>query len=172
MNPSTLEAMQYAWESNQRVNIFMLDHLTDLAMLKAVTPGGGFTVEQHLGHMIEVLASWTHQLDPAATTDVPDLFDLKTRTFVTEPSLERIRQIWNQMSAATWDAASKATSTGQLSHVSVPQFLVHMMIHDAHHRGQVLIALKVAGFPLPNEDEMWDPLNDEIRAWNLKNAQP
>jgi uncharacterized damage-inducible protein DinB len=33
-----------------------------------------------------------------------------------------------------------------------------MTMHDAHHRGQILLALKSEGFPLPDENKLWSPL--------------
>lgn len=42
-------------------------------------------------------------------------------------------------------------------HASADAYLMHMMLHDAHHRGQILLALKSAGHPLPDEDAMWGP---------------
>ncbi|WP_232472200.1 DinB family protein [Deinococcus sp. DB0503] len=51
--------------------------------------------------------------------------------------------------------------TGKLSHPSPAQFLLHMLTHDAHHRGQALLALKVNSFPLPGEDALWGPLRGE-----------
>jgi uncharacterized damage-inducible protein DinB len=45
-----------------------------------------------------------------------------------------------------------------------------MIIHDAHHRGQILLALKTAGHPLPNEDIFWNPLNRELDEWQRLNG--
>ncbi|MEM6431914.1 MAG: DinB family protein [Deinococcota bacterium] len=34
---------------------------------------------------------------------------------------------------------------------------MHMMVHDAHHRGQILLALKTSGHTLPDEGSFWMP---------------
>jgi len=45
--------------------------------------------------------------------------------------------------------------TGEPPHSSADAFLIHMMVHDAHRRGQVLLALKTSRYTLPDEDSMW-----------------
>ena len=51
--------------------------------------------------------------------------------------------------------------TGQPPHSSADAYLIHMMVHDAHHRGQILLAPKTSGYSLPNEDAMWGPWRGE-----------
>ncbi|WP_216321708.1 hypothetical protein [Deinococcus aestuarii] len=75
----------------------------------------------------------------------------------------------------TLETAINAKGTGNLSHPGAAPFVPHRLIHDAHHRGQALPALKVGGFPLscglvellrravpvPGEDALWGPLRGE-----------
>jgi uncharacterized damage-inducible protein DinB len=161
MTPNTLEVMKLAWTSNQNVNEVLLDHLTDPAMMHAKTPGGGYTVAQHLAHMVEVLVSWTSQFEPSVLS-VPELYsdwnEAAPQDFTAETDVNRVRDVMVQAHQAAWAAAEHATSTGKLPHASIPQYLIHMMIHDAHHRGQILLALKTNGFALPDDGALWSPL--------------
>ncbi len=163
MTPSTLETMKLAWTSNQNVNEALLDHLTDPAMMRAKTPGGGYTVAQHLAHMTECLKGWASEFD-SSVSSLPDLYSNWSadapQDFTAETDLERVREVMAQTHQVVWASAEAATSTGTLPHASIPQYLMHMMIHDAHHRGQVLLALKTNGFALPNDDALWSPLRD------------
>ena len=154
MNDVTL-----AWNANAAINDVLLNHLTP-AMLEAVTPGGGYTVAQHLAHMVECLKGWASDLEASAVKDLPDLYsnyDPATGRFDAEQNLERIQSVMKQTRDTVLETAQSATGTGNLPHATVGKFLIHMMTHDAHHRGQILLALKTNGHALPDEESMWLP---------------
>ena len=130
------------------------------AMLEATTPGGGYTVAQHLAHMVECLKSWTSELEVNAVKDLPDLYsnyDPATGRFDAEQNLERIQSVMKQTRDAVRTTTESAMGTGNLPHATVGKFLIHRMTHDAHHRGQILLALKTNGHALPDEESMWLP---------------
>jgi uncharacterized damage-inducible protein DinB len=157
VNPDIL----HAWQTNQAVNEVLLAHLTP-QMLEAGTPGGGYNVAQHLAHMVECSKGWGMELEPSLLQDLPDLYsnyDPDTGDFDAEMDLERIKAVWRQTRAALLETAQKnATNNGKLPHASPAQLLFHMAVHDAHHRGQILLALKTFGFPLPDDSALWLPL--------------
>jgi uncharacterized damage-inducible protein DinB len=160
MHPSTLETMRLAWASNRRINDALLHHLTP-EMLHVQTPGGGYTVAQHLAHMVGTLKYWTSNLDQNAVKPIEDLFDPNTEAFIPETDLARIRRIWHETLSVALEVATHATTTGDLPHATTAQFLTHMLVHDAHHRGQILLAFKTNGFALPNEDAIWGPWRED-----------
>jgi uncharacterized damage-inducible protein DinB len=148
-----------AWAANNAVNNELLAYLTS-PMLEAVTPGGGYTVAQHLAHMTECIKGWGMELEEGRLKDLPDLYsnyDPGTGMFDAETDLDRIKSVMTQTRDAALATAEHATGTGKLPHDSAGAFLLHMLVHEAHHRGQILIALKTAGHPLPNEEAMWLP---------------
>ena len=154
MNDVTL-----AWNANAAINDVFLKHLTPV-MLEAVTPGGGYTVAQHLAHMVECLKSWASELEASAVKDLPDLYsnyDPATGRFDAEQNLERIDAVMTATRDTVLTTALNAKDMGNLPHATVGKFLIHMMTHDAHHRGQILLALKTNGHALPDEESMWLP---------------
>jgi uncharacterized damage-inducible protein DinB len=154
MNDVTL-----AWNANAAINDTLLKHLTP-AMLGATTPGGGYTVAQHLAHMVECLKGWASDLEASAVKDLPDLYsnyDPATGRFDAEQDLERIQAVMKQTRDTVLTTALHAKDKGNLPHATVGKFLIHMMTHDAHHRGQILLALKTNGHALPDEESMWLP---------------
>jgi uncharacterized damage-inducible protein DinB len=154
MNDVTL-----AWKANDEINAVLLAHLTS-AMLEARTPGAGYTVAQHLAHMVECTKGWGMELEPSRLKDVPDLYsnyDPNTGMFDAEMNLERIQTVMTQTRDALLETAQSATGTGNLPHATVGKFLVHMLAHDAHHRGQILLALKTNGHALPDDAALWLP---------------
>ena len=148
------------WNVNAAINDVRLNHLTP-AMLEATTPGDGYTVAQHLAHMAECLKSWVGELEASAVKDLPDLYsnyDPATGRFDAEQNLERIQSVMKQTRDTVFTTALNAKDKGNLPHATVGKFLInHMMTHDAHHRGQILLALKTNGHALPDEESMWLP---------------
>ncbi len=163
------KTIKEAWQANDQVNEVLLEHLTP-EMLEAKTPGGGYSVAQQLAHMTGTKKFWGIRLDEKQLSPLPNLFDdKKEKEFVAETNLARIKEIMKQTSNRLLETADSAKDKGKLTHTSITAFLIHMMLHDAHHRGQILLALKTAGHPLPNEDAMWNPLNKELDEWQRLN---
>lgn len=161
-NPNSVRE---AWQANSRVNAALLGHLTP-EMLSAPTPGDGYTVAQHLAHMTQVVNYWGWLRD-ISFADLPDLYydyDPETQAFKAETDLGKIQTVMAQTYAKALEASDKTEPPGNASespHPTTDAYLVHMMVHDAHHRGQILLALKTAGHPLPDEDAMWAPWRGE-----------
>ena len=165
MSPIETDAVktpaQTAWQANLKVNQTLLGHLTP-EMLGARTPGGGFSVAQHLAHIVGVTKYRGTQLNEELGT-LPDLFSIREdlaeedpEAFIPETELERIKDVLAQTATAVQNAVAGG-NTGTSPYSSADAYLIHMMAHDAHHRGQILLALKTFGYPLPDEDAMWQP---------------
>lgn len=153
---SVSPSVRAAWQANLRINRALLDHL-EPELLSAQTPGGGFTVAQHLAEIVDAVKGWGTRFDQGRLAPLPDLYDPKAETFVAETDLARIVEVMEQTYEAALEAAEAAREMGDSPHASPDAYLIHMMVHDAHHRGQILLALKTNGQPLPDEDRMWGP---------------
>jgi uncharacterized damage-inducible protein DinB len=147
-----------AWEANDKVNKILLEHLTP-DMLDAQTPGGGYTVARHLAHMTRTKKYFGMKLSEPLTA-LPDLHDRATDKV--ETNLAHIKDVMRLTSQRILETSESTNGKGDLPQTSTEGFLIHMMIHDGHHRGQILLALKTAGHSLPNEDLFWQPLNNEF----------
>ena len=156
LSPSAKEA----WQANGRVNHVLLEHLTP-EMVAAQTPGGGWNVAQHIAEIVATPKHFGVKFDEAKLGPLPNLYDEEAEDFVAETDLERIHEVAQQTADAVLEAAETAEDKGDLPHTSIDAYLIHMMVHDAHHRGQILLALKTAGHPLPDENLMWGPWKGE-----------
>ena len=161
-------SVQTAWQANLKVNRTLVDHLHP-EMLKARTPGGGYSVAQHLAHIVGTTKYWGSKLDKHMEK-LPNLFTVgesldeeDIEAFVPETDLTRVREVLLETAEAAQDAAKGALHgfMGELPHASADAYLIHMIVHDAHHRGQVLLALKTSGYALPDEDLMWVPWKEK-----------
>ncbi|MEM6432195.1 MAG: hypothetical protein AAF708_23355, partial [Deinococcota bacterium] len=58
--------------------------------------------------------------------------------------------------ACLFAAVNRApTAAPTLPHKTNEQLLVHMLIHESHHRAQVLDILKTHNLPLPDAEAYW-----------------
>lgn len=151
-----------AWQRNMAVNGLLVQHL-EPAMLGARSPGGGASVAQHIAHMVMTVKFWGARIDPQRMEALPDLFLEEPsggapEHLAPETDLARISATWRQTEEAALAAASSHPAGAPSSpHRDGAAYLTHMLVHDAHHRGQILLALKTAGHPLPDDEGMWAP---------------
>lgn len=156
------DAVVAAWGRNLAVNEALLDHL-EPAMLTARSPGGGASVAQLLAHMVGTTKFWGAMLDPQRMEPLPDLFRGEPDSgapdaldAVTDPAT--VRAVLRATAGSALVAAqSHADGSAESPHPDGAAYLVHMLVHDAHHRGQILLALKTSGFILPDEEALWAP---------------
>lgn len=166
---SVSATVREAWRANARVNRVLLSHLAP-EMMAARTPGGGYTVAEHLAHMIACTQYWGSLRDRERFEALPDpaLERREDGSVVPETDLARLGEIWRQTEATALEVSEAEPEGAELPpgrwespHTTPDAYLIHMMVHDAHHRGQVLLALKAAGFALPDEDLVWGPWRGE-----------
>lgn len=167
---SVSPAVREAWATNARVNDVLLAHLTP-AMLDAQTPGGGYTVARHVAHVISTVQYWGSLRDKARLEALPSPireYDEATGRVEVETDLARLADIQRQTETTALEVAEAEPDGAELPpgewespHATPDAYLIHMMVHDAHHRGQILLALKTNGLPLPDEDAVWGPWRGE-----------
>ncbi len=156
------DSVRAAWHRNLAVNRALLEHL-EPGMLAARSPGGGASVAQLLAHMAGTTKFWGDLLDPERMEPLPDLFhgvpeSGEPQALDAETDLARIRAVWERTAVAALEAAeAHATGSDESPHPDGAAYLVHMMVHDAHHRGQIVLALKTHGHHLPDDEAMWGP---------------
>ncbi|MEJ2668435.1 MAG: DinB family protein [Deinococcales bacterium] len=154
--------MRSAWERNLAVNLRLVRNL-EPSMLSAHSPGGGASVAQHLAHMTMTVKFWGDLIDPDRMAALPDLFRGEPaggapELLDAETDLDRIATVCQQTGEAALAAADAHPAGGPESpHPDAAAYLVHMLVHDAHHRGQILLALKSAGHALPDAEGLWAP---------------
>ncbi|MCA9838495.1 MAG: hypothetical protein KC422_16375 [Trueperaceae bacterium] len=154
------DSVKEAWQDNTKINKVILDHLTP-EMVHARTPGEGFTVAEHLLEILHTPKYFGLKFNEEKLGAIPNLYEVKDNEYIAETDLGRIREVAQQTAVDVLEAAEAADSKGELPHTNLDMYLIHMMVHDAHHRGQLLLALKTNGFPLPSEDLVWGPWKNQ-----------
>ena len=151
------ETVKEAWLINDKVNNVLLEHLTP-NMIEAHIPGSGYSVAQHLAHMAEAKKFWGAMLNEEQAGTLPDLFKEERSA---ETNLAQIKDVFAQTSKVTLELAKSTSDPSDFPYASLDSYLIHLIVHDSYHRGQIVLALKTAGHPLPDEGALWGPWRTE-----------
>jgi uncharacterized damage-inducible protein DinB len=147
---------------NGRVNAALLAHLTE-PDLDLWDQSGGWTVGQHLGHLAGFRKGWLSEISPRHAEELRYIVSASQATgafWLSTRDLSEIAAAFTAGDAAALGAVQDALATGRSfegvyeSHPA--HFLQHILVHDAHHRGQVMTLLRRGGRSKEQMDELDD----------------
>ena len=151
---SVSQLVKGTWLINDGMNKVLLEHLTP-DMLSVQTPDKNWSVAGYLAHLAGSKKWWASHLNEEDAAGLPDLYQEIEGTFIVEKDIEKIKAVFEETSRTLLETAERADNKGTLPYASTDLYLIHMTVHDAHHRGQILLALRAAGYTPPDEDIFW-----------------
>ena len=136
------EQLLETWRINNRMNLLLLDNITDTGLQKTLSTRGGRTVYLQLVHVHNVRMQW---LEIGAkdifikfkSLDKEKQFDRKSLRKAFEESGQGIEE-WL---AHSWDNGGKVKGFKK----GVIPMLGYFISHESHHRGNILLTLKQSG---------------------------
>lgn len=133
MNPDDFIS---AWRANNAINLELLSLCTEDTL--ELKPGKGKTIRSNFTHIVSVRKMWLEEKMAKEAAAIPKL-DWKTasRAEITE-GLTISSDLMGQL------LERKATQA-KPSKWSLPLFFAYCIAHEAHHRSQIEIALRIAG---------------------------
>ena len=147
---------------NGRVNAALLASLTE-ADLDLWDNAGGWTVGQHLGHLAGFRKGWLSEISPPHAEPLHYIISISRATgafVLSTHDLSEIAATFSAGDAAALSAVQQALAQGYSfagTYESHPaHFLQHILVHDAHHRGQIMTLLRRGGRSKEQMDELDD----------------
>ena len=145
------EALLRAYDTNDRINQYLLESLTDEAW-SADPPGGkGRTIAAIVAHMHNVRIMW---LKAAKAADVPAQLSRSPTRADAAAALAQSRDALARVLADALAADGRVKGFRP----DAAGFFGYLVAHDAHHRGQITMLARQVGRPLPQKAMfgMWE----------------
>ena len=140
------EGLLEAWRIHNEATQMLVQQLDETALAFTLSTRGGRTVGEQLLHLLKVRRQWLAPEDksPFPTIQSPALF------------IKALQQSNADVQALIERAAESGKVKGFKKGL-VP-FIAYLIAHESHHRGNIMLTLKVGGIKLPDAVKwgMWD----------------
>src|ERR1051326_3299782 len=132
------------WHINNRINLYLLDAIDEKHLADLPSGGKGRDVGKQFAHLHNVRLMW---LKVAA----PKLHDkqkkIDTEKKITKKQLtESLKKSADAIAELLENGIKEGKIKGFKPHPAA--FLGYLLAHEAHHRGQIMLALKQSGHAL------------------------
>jgi uncharacterized damage-inducible protein DinB len=145
------EALLRAFDTNDRINQYLLESLSDAAWTAHPPGGKGRTIAAIAAHMHNVRVMW---LKAAKWADVPEQL---ARDVTRAAAAEAFARSRDALAAVLADALA---GEGRVKgfRPDAAGFFGYLVAHDAHHRGQIAMQARQVGHPISQKAMfgMWE----------------
>jgi uncharacterized damage-inducible protein DinB len=148
-----MQSFTETWEIHNRINIYLLEAI-DEAHLKDTAAGKGRNVGEQLAHIHNVRLMWLKAAMPA-------LLDGLIKLEKEQPATKEILKEELEKSAiAIAKLLEIGFETGKIKGFKphAAAFLGYLISHESHHRGQIMLCLKLSGHPVDKKVQygLWE----------------
>jgi uncharacterized damage-inducible protein DinB len=153
--PDLADAVVAAWETNNRVTVFLFENLPS-ELWSMVVPGmSRRTVRMIAGHVHNARCMWIKMLGRRHGIGVPDSVSRhKVTPRELMPALERSSNAILELLELGISEGGKIPAAG-VAWLNLPldvvHFLAYLVAHEGHHRGQIVLLARQTGHRLPSE---------------------
>jgi uncharacterized damage-inducible protein DinB len=146
-------ALLNAFNTNDRINQYLIENLPAKAWIAEPPEGKGRTVAAIVAHMHNVRVMWLKA--SARGSKIPEQLD---RSSVTPAQASKALDQSREALGALLKSALENDGRVKGFRPDVVGFFGYLIAHDAHHRGQISMLARQVGHPLPQKASfgMWE----------------
>ena len=130
------------WHINNRINLFLLEAIAE-SSLGDTASSKGRNVGEQFAHLHNVRLMWLKAAHPALLAELEKIEKDQITKAVLEAQLLKSGEAIAQLFEI---GVTEGRIKGFKPHPTA--FLGYLIAHEAHHRGQIALALKQSGHPL------------------------
>jgi uncharacterized damage-inducible protein DinB len=153
--PDLRNTILNTWRTNNRVTVFLVEHLPAGLWAEAIPGASRRTIRMLAGHLHNSRCMWIKTLGRELGVSVPRSVD-RRRAGRKElvPALERSgRGILHLLTLGCEQGGRippASTYVWRNLPLDVGHVLAYFVAHEAHHRGQIVLAARTLGYRLPS----------------------
>jgi uncharacterized damage-inducible protein DinB len=137
-----------AWRIHNRMNLLLIDNITDDGMQKTLSNRGGRTVYLQFVHIYNVRITWLETVAKDVFSNNKPLdkdaaYDRERLRNAIEDSATTLEEFF----AKSWDEGGKVKGFKK----GLIPLVAYFISHESHHRGSIMLTLKQSGIKLPDK---------------------
>ena len=147
-------AILSTWRVNNNTNLLLLESIPKEGLLLQPSGPRARNIAQVLAHLHQTRIGWTRWHDPASTAGIKRF---EKGTIPSRADLKRALKSSADMVESFLERAFQGKAKIKSFQKQPLRFMTYLIMHEAHHRGQIIFALKQAGIRLPRaaSENLW-----------------
>lgn len=150
-----LDELLEAWRTNNRINLFLIDRISDAGMKCTLSKRGGRDVARQFAHLHNVRV-W--HLEKRAKDLAEGLVVFETKVTPSKAKLKKALLASSSAVESFLEGVLAGTPKRRGMKKGVFTTLGYFIAHESHHRGNILLTLKECGHKLDQKEQyaIWD----------------
>ena len=154
-----LDELLEAWRTNNRINLFLIDRISDAGMKCTLSKRGGRDVARQFAHLHNVRV-W--HLEKRAKDLAEGLVVFETKVTPSKAKLKKALLASSSAVESFLEGVLAGVPKRRGMKKGVFTTLGYFIAHESHHRGNILLTLKECGHNLDKNDQYaiwgWDQI--------------
>ncbi len=150
-----LDELLEAWRTNNRINLFLIDRISEAGMKCTLSKRGGRDVARQFAHLHNVRV-W--HLEKRAKDLAEGLVVFETKVTPSKAKLKKALLASSSAVESFLEGVLAGTPKRRGMKKGVFTTLGYFIAHESHHRGNILLTLKECGHKLDQKEQyaIWD----------------